>query len=986
MRGRTSLGLCLLTAVGVGCGARDRAARPADTGDASTPLVAQSTDAPVVAAPRNAGFISRDAGQFVAFHGAPRLATTVDARGAHMTPADARGQWSLQLHATSVGRAGAKQHLGDEAPRRGNGRVEIARAPAVTEWFVATDRGVEEGLDVAVRPAGDGALLVEVATDGLTPVVSREGRSIELRTPNGGAVLTFAGLSVTDADGRTVPASMTVDAGVIELRVNDAGARYPLEIDPLVWTQQAKLVASDPATGNHFGSSVGLSGTTAILGAPKAFNPFEGTLGAAYLFAQTGTVWAQQARLAAPGALTTSDFGASAALDGTTAIVGANGTSSGIAGAAFVFGQAGTSWSPQATLVSSDSASTDQFGFSVALSGNLAVIGAPGQQVGATLGQGAAYVFAKSGSTWTQQAKLVASDGAARDYFGASVATDGATIFVSATWKTIGSNSEQGAVYVFTRAGTTWTQQARFVAADGAASDHFGQSVAFRGSTALVGASHSDGDHGSAYVFTQSGTTWTQQAKLLAADGAAGDLFGTAVALGATTAVVGAAGCNSYQGAVYAFGQSGASWSQQAKLVAADGAPNDVFGAYMASAGTEVIVGASFNAAGQGAAYVLGSGNANGNACSTGMDCASGVCADAVCCDKPCGGCAACLRASTGQPDGTCASVSDGLDPHGACVAAGATCTAGTLSNQVCNGSAACRKNTTSCAPFTCTADGKGCATSCASDGECAGTQYCDSTHVCATKAMRAALCTGDHQCVSGFCVDGVCCDSRCDGQCQACAEPGSVGTCGPVSNKPRAPRADCAGAGTPCYGRCGGTNIAACDYPTGGTTCGAGCSDGKRQVCDGTGACLAPAPCSGNFACDGTTTCKSNCASDDDCASGFTCAAGKCAPKGAATCSADGSQSIPGGDAGPVHTCAPYRCTSAGTCGTQCTTTDDCAAGSNCDTSVPPGKCMPAPVAGASGGCALGPQGGCGMRALGSIALAGFALRIARGRRGRRR
>jgi hypothetical protein len=987
MRVRTSLGVYLLTAVGVGCGARDRAAGPADSADASTPLAAQPADAPVVAAPRNVGFVSRAAGQFVAFHGGPRLATTVDARGAHMAPADARGQWSLHLHATSLGRTGAMQQLGDEAPRRGNGRVEIARAPAVTEWFVATDRGVEEGLDVAMPPAGDGALLVEVATDGLTPVVSRGGRSIELRTPNGGAVLTFAELSVTDADGRTVPASMAVESGVIELRVNDAGARYPLHIDPMVWAQQAELVASDAVVGNYFGSAVALDGSTALVAGKMASNLAGGTQGAAYVFTKSGTTWTQQTRLFGTESLLFTNFGSSVALEGATAVVGADSIGdTSIAGLAFVFVQSGAVWTPQATLISADSAPGDEFGFSIALSGPLAVVGAPHQKVGTKLQQGAAYVFANSGTTWTQQAKLVASDGQAYDAFGSSVALTGTTAIVGAYWKAVGANKQQGGAYVFTQSGTTWTQQAALVAPDGVASDRFGQSVALRGSTALVGASHSDGDHGSAYVFTQSGTTWTQQAKLLAADGAQRDLFGTAVALGPNTLLIGAAGCNAYQGAIYVYGPSGASWVQQAKLFAADGAPNDAFGAFLASSGTNLLVGASLRSAGQGAAYVLGSGSANGDACSNATDCASGICVDSVCCDKPCAGCAACSRASTGQPDGTCAAVTDGLDPHAACAAAGATCTAGSLSNQVCNGSAACRKNTTSCAPFTCTADGKGCASSCASDGECAGTQYCDSTHVCATKSMRAALCTGDHQCVSGFCVDGVCCDSRCDGQCQACAEPGSVGTCGPVSNKPRAPRADCAGAGTPCYGRCGGTNIAACDYPTGGTTCGAGCSDGKRQVCDGTGACLAPAPCSGNFACDGTTTCKSNCASDDDCASGFTCAAGKCAPKGAATCSADGSQSIPGGDAGPVQTCAPYRCTSGGTCGTQCTTTDDCIAGSTCDTSVPPGKCLPPAAAQASGGCATGAPSGSDLCAPFAVAAAAVGLLMARRRRSLRR
>ncbi len=190
-------------------------------------------------------------------------------------------------------------------------------------------------------------------------------------------------------------------------------------------------------------------------------------------------------------------------------------------------------------LIASDGVQTDRFGISVAISGDTAVIGAFFDDVGAGVFQGSVYVFTRNGATWTQQQHLVASDGAAGDQFGVRVALDGDTAVVGAY---IAGN--QGSAYVFTRSGTTWTQQQKLVASDGAAGDRFGRSVALDGDTAVVGANRdavgATGDQGSAYVFTRSGTTWTEQQHLVASDGAAGDQFGVGVALDGNTAVVGA--------------------------------------------------------------------------------------------------------------------------------------------------------------------------------------------------------------------------------------------------------------------------------------------------------------------------------------------------------------------------------------------------------------------------------------------------------------
>jgi hypothetical protein len=166
-------------------------------------------------------------------------------------------------------------------------------------------------------------------------------------------------------------------------------------------------------------------------------------------------------------------------------------------------------------------------------------------------------VFTRTGTTWSQQAHLTAADGRAFDLFGCSVALAGDTAVVGA----IGGNVDQGLAYVFTRTGTAWSQQAQLTAADGTAIDLFGVSVAVSGDTAVVGADNNDlgvnVDQGSAYVFTRTGTAWSQQAQLTAADGAAIDLFGVSVAVSGDTAVVGAdsddVDGNTNQGSVYVF-------------------------------------------------------------------------------------------------------------------------------------------------------------------------------------------------------------------------------------------------------------------------------------------------------------------------------------------------------------------------------------------------------------------------------------------------
>jgi hypothetical protein len=241
----------------------------------------------------------------------------------------------------------------------------------------------------------------------------------------------------------------------------------------------------------------------------------------------------------------------------------------------------------------------------VALDGDTAVIGAYRSDDSGTTWNGAAYVFTRIGGIWAEQAKLLASDKAYRDYFGTSVALDGDTAVIGASLSDDSGTTDNGAAYVFTRAGGIWTEQAKLLASDKAREDYFGYSVALDGDTAVIGATgvyggtgpHSDENtNGAAYVFTRVDGIWTEQAKLLASD-KAGDAFGRSVALDGDTAVIGAflsddSGTTG-NGAAYAFTRIGGIWTEQAKLLASDKADGDEFGSSVALDGDTAVIGAS---------------------------------------------------------------------------------------------------------------------------------------------------------------------------------------------------------------------------------------------------------------------------------------------------------------------------------------------------------------------------------------------------------
>jgi trimeric autotransporter adhesin len=406
-------------------------------------------------------------------------------------------------------------------------------------------------------------------------------------TASDGAANDNFGISVgVSADGNTVV------AGSWHANANQ-GAAYLFVKPASGWattTETAKLTASDGATNDFFGFSVALSGdsSTVVVGAFDASTAL-GSKGAGYVFVKPASGWVtttETAKLTASDGAGGDQFGGSVAVSGAgdTIVGGASGAKIGSnanQGAAYLFVKPASGWATTtetAKLTASDGAANDFFGSSAAIigDGSTAVVGAQAT-IGPIQGQGAGYVFVKPASGWvttTETAKLTASDGAKNDGFGSSVAVngDGNTMVVGAFDATLGSNSGQGAAYVFIKPVSGWATNmvftAKLTASDGTAGDRFGITVAVSGdgNTALVGALFasvgSNSSQGAAYLFVKPASGWattTETAKLTASDGAANDSFGISVGIsaGGNTAVVGSRGAtigsNSSQGAAYVF-------------------------------------------------------------------------------------------------------------------------------------------------------------------------------------------------------------------------------------------------------------------------------------------------------------------------------------------------------------------------------------------------------------------------------------------------
>jgi hypothetical protein len=503
-----------------------------------------------------------------------------------LAPADSRHIPPLRMKLRSLN--GAEPGFASMAARGREIHFEYER---FSEWYRNTESGLMHGFTLHEAPDDSGAvelcLRVEIAAQG---TLTQEGRTLEWSV-GGLNVLNYGGLLAWDAAGRDLCARMEFEHGLLVLRVDTAGAVYPVNVDPVFGTPGFKLA---PELDDY--GIVALSGDTALVGAPHHTHDAVAHAGAVFVYTCSGGTWSLQAKLTAPSPAVMDRFGWAVALSGDTALVSAVRHPWQPNARVYVFTRSGSNWSLEATLTSSLSGDP-LFGCAVALDGDTAVIGS------APPGQPGVHVFTRSGSQWSVQQVLVGNDTASGHRFGFAVDVSGDTAVVGAPgYAGAATGSTGGAAYVFVRSGSNWTQQARLMDAGTYASSLFGWSVAVDGNTVVAGdPSYDSGSTrtGIARVYVRSGSNWSLQSTLIAPaqNGGTYPLFGTSVALDGDTAVVGmpawvesSARPNAGMAVVYV--RSGTNWSRQETLQATSQTYRNHLGESVAISGDTVLAGA----------------------------------------------------------------------------------------------------------------------------------------------------------------------------------------------------------------------------------------------------------------------------------------------------------------------------------------------------------------------------------------------------------
>ena len=609
------------------------------------------------------GFHARNPGQ--------RWLAKFDGQGFLVQPDDGDWSWGLQLQA--YGFEGAMQMVGASAEASTeNNRVMYDWSASVQEWYVNDSRGLEHGYTLQCRPTActdtSSPLLLDLTVRGTLRAELLDGTNgVRFVDEQGNVALTYAGLHVFDADGIAQAAAFVCSADRVRISIAESGARYPLTIDPIA--QQAYLKATNADVVDFFGGSVAIFGELVVVGAPHEDSNATGIngnqsdnsapqSGAAYIFERVGGVWSQQAYLKASNADPADLFGSSVAISGDLVVVGAyaersnatgvngneNDNSAIYSGAAYIFERVGGVWSQQAYLKASNTDDSDLFGSSVAISGELVVVGAHqedssstgvngNQTVRGAYSSGAAYIFERSSGVWSQQAYLKASNADPGDQFGSSVAISGELVVVGAWLESGGARgvnvdevsnnrTASGAAYIFERASGVWSQRAYLKASNADVDDNFGASVAISEELVVVGAWHecsnatgvngsqsnnSAVNSGAAYIFERVFGVWSQEAYLKASNTDVDDEFGLSISVSDERVIVGAwqessnaSGVDGNEsddsaaqsGAAYIFERVGGIWSQMAYLKASNTGASDRFGRAVAITGELAIVGA----------------------------------------------------------------------------------------------------------------------------------------------------------------------------------------------------------------------------------------------------------------------------------------------------------------------------------------------------------------------------------------------------------
>ncbi|WP_437624503.1 hypothetical protein [Sorangium sp. So ce1151] len=733
-------------------------------------------------------------GRLRAPNAAQGFAAEMDAGGVRI----AAERFEVSLALAGYGCAGALAAPAPAAPEASGNRVDYRRGE-LTEWYLSGPLGLEQGFTLqeapACRQAGGGEVTLELAVDGdLRPALLTGGQAVALVDASGRRALRYSELHVRDAAGIALPARLEVREGRVQIHVADDGAVYPVVVDPMIEVPQIPLPDSETAASLGFGLVTAISGDTAMVGAP-----FD-ELGAVHVFVRQGGGWTWKQKL--PNDVDRDRFkrfGCAIALDGDTALIGSDqeDDEADDGGAAYVYARVGGSWTRQQRLRPSIPESYALFGHSLALSGDIALVAAPfddGDEASIYADQGAVHVFERQGTTWMQREKLI--QGESGDRAGYAVAIDGATALVGAPGHAGDDGRDyDGSAYIFVRGDDgAWTRQHTFHGVRNR-QGHFGDAVALRGDTAVIGAGYYQGE---TYIFVRDENGWTtdlERASLsskLESSLQIHDGFGRAVALGEDIALVGApfvehpTGVHD-SGAAYVFArQHDAEWQLVTHFIGAP-EPSTVFGRSVALDGTTALIGAVNDYNGRtepGSAYVY---EMKGYPCGSALECLPGLfCVDGVCCDSECGegaqgDCQACSRAAGAVADGTCS-----LRPAGAeCRAASHACDVA----ETCEGwSVECPEDQRAPAGTVCRG----------------ATDACDMAELC----DRARQCPDDRSMPDGAACTGGTCEA---GRCSSVAEGGGASSSASGGDGNTSPEGcGCRAAGAPSGGGAPWSRLAA--------------------------------------------------------------------------------------------------------------------------------------------------------------------------------
>jgi sugar lactone lactonase YvrE len=505
--------------------------------------------------------------------------------------------WDVKVRATHYGRGMERKSIqGPSQPTAIGSRVEYDRGDLI-EWFDNRPNGFEHGFTIPNKPFEKGSSELEVYVDLAGLKTKSSGAGVQLQTEKGERVMNYDKLVVWDANGKKLPSSMKATAQGVSILVADVGAVYPITIDPLFTSFEAKLGIGElecGRPGDFLGHSVDILGNRAVVGAPGDDSLVGTDAGAAYLFERSGTTWTLIAKLKAKDGKSGDRLGGVVALGEGYVLAGARladlpGKED--AGAVYTFGIVTGLWTQKTKLTARNSTAGAWFGESLSADGPQLLVGAPNMNSG----KGGAYLFTLAGASWIQKAVLTASDGMNGDGFGGSVAIRGGTAIVSAPFR----DSTKGAAYVFSSGGTTWNQEQILTLTAGSTGDFFGDASSLDSDVVIIGApgraTTLAPESGAAFVFRKSSTAWALTQQILSSDAAEGDRFGASISQYGKVVMVGAPGddvTNPNDGSAYLFNNVSGTFQQDAKLTAPNGRTGDWFGASVALDLTTAIVGA----------------------------------------------------------------------------------------------------------------------------------------------------------------------------------------------------------------------------------------------------------------------------------------------------------------------------------------------------------------------------------------------------------